>query len=169
MPVRVVFRDGDKVPVFYDVEDGQNIAFVPFAKDDDEQLFFTATACSVFLPAHDDTREIDLGLIVYDANTLERHTYTASEALERLPDSAWLPYCLAASFSLQKVLLLESLETFHIYVPSYRRGSQMASLLSVLANAVHENYELRRVDEYLGSVLWIGVLRDDREVSHDES
>ena len=136
---------------------------VPFAKDDEDGQHFSAAACSVFIPGHDDTRELSLGLLIFDPSNDETYDYRLPEALERLPQEVWLPYCVATSFALRAVLRLEKLETFHIYVPSYRHDSQLATMLSVLANSVSREYELRRVDEFLGSVLWVGARKSERE------
>lgn len=163
MAVRVVYRDGETVSVFPVREGGATLVIVPFAKDDAEGTYVGATACSVFLPGHDDTKELSLGLYIFDPRSDELHDYRLEEALERLPQEVWLSYCVATSFAARAILTIENLEMFHIYVPSYRHDSQLASMLGIVANAVAHDFELRRVDEFLGSVLWVGVRKKGRE------
>ncbi|NYS24416.1 hypothetical protein HUK65_05375 [Rhodobacteraceae bacterium 2376] len=167
MAIRVVFRDGDHVPAFPVEAGGQTLVMVPFAKDDVEDLHVVATACSLMVPGEDQVRELSLELLIYDPATGGTYTYSLHEALERLPADVWLPFCLATSFAVRKLLSLEKLETFHIYTQAYRHDSQLAAMLSVVANTVQQEYKLLSVDEYLGSVLWIGTLKNEREASDD--
>ena len=160
MVAHIVYENGDPVPTFPFTRDNQRFVVVPLATDEEAGEFFFGCVCTLFLPGHEDARELYIGLLVVREGEGEVVDYNLTEALDRLGQQLWLPFCVTISFATLRLLTLEKLETFHIYLPVYRHDSQLGAMLGVVRNGIHGDYELRLVDQFAGSVLWIGVRRD---------